>query len=354
MIKPTALATKYLNDDALKASSVTSLAWFVGLYAALLLNTSLLTIADWPYALIGWPAGGILLWGLWTLGHDTLHGAASKHRLLNNVIGWTSFLATWHPWHATKALHDKHHTYLSDAGRDTAWNPWTTEAYAQKSRFVQRVYRLMRQSLWWLGTTLFLQRHYQFSTVSRQRRGKHALNLLLIAATVALQVHWAWHNDASFVYVFGVPYLVFSAIFSTVTLLHHSSFNEQGAALPWYSGKTGRSDPQHHTIDYDLPMVAEYLLFRGNLHTLHHLNARIPFYKWRLAREKIDSLLPDYVQRRTFRPSLLLQVLSTYQLYSDQLNNLTRFDYDEETISCKSDASSPAPLAALDKPLLSS
>jgi fatty acid desaturase len=309
--------------------------WLIGLLALYCLNAYLLANLPAIYAAIGWPLGGCVLWGLWTIGHDSVHGAAARNMRANMWIGVLALTPTLHPWHATREIHYQHHRYLNDASRDTAWNPWTSDLYATQHSMIRALYRAMRRGLWWLGTTLFLRRHLAISTVPTEQRNLHCLNLTLLAVWIGSCYAFTAAIGASFLFVFVVPFLAFSFIFSTVTLLHHSQVEDNEITIPWYVGKTGVMDVCRHTIDYDLPPALQWMLFNSNLHTLHHLAPRVPFHAWPRMRAIVDRAHPGYVRTSAFGRQSLKAILERYHLFDTKLGRIVPFTRVQEPIPCE-------------------
>lgn len=328
-VQATLIQAKLAPDTRLEAT------WLIALLALYGLNLYLLATLQAAYAAIGWPLGGLVLWGLWTIGHDSVHGAAARNVRVNMWIGVLAFIPTLHPWHATRAIHCQHHRYLNDATRDTAWNPWTSELYATRHSIIRAIYRAMRRRFWWLGTTLFLRRHLAVSTVPPEKRNLHRLNLALIAVWIGTCYAFTTAIGASFLFVFVVPFLAFSLIFSTVTVLHHSQVQDNKITIPWYAGKTGAMDVRYHTIDYDLPLAIRCMLFNSNFHTLHHLAPWVPFHAWPRMRTIVDSAHPGYVRTSAFEWQSLKSILERHHLFDSESGKIITFPESKGPVPCE-------------------
>jgi fatty acid desaturase len=323
--EPSQLAVQNaLRVARFRGTAAQSMAWLIGLIAAYVGNTLLLTWSPW--LIVGWPLGGSILWGLWSLGHDSLHHAAAKDRTWNLLIGVAAFLPTLHPWHATRETHLLHHRHLNDAYRDTAWNPWPTSKYAQRSPAARLVYRWMRQGLWFLGTSLLLLRVTVTTRLRSAIGPQHLLNLGLIVAWLGGVVALVHHLGGSLFVAFVGPQLAFHAVFSTLTLLHHSQVDRGEIRVPWNATSAARSAVRDHTVDYDIPSPARWALFNGTLHTLHHLDAGIPFYLSARARRHVDEVCPGYVRASKFRWRNLVDTLAVQHLFDADANKIRPFD----------------------------
>lgn len=74
---------------------------------------------------------GMVFTGVWILAHECGHGAFSKSRKLNNVMGLImhSFLLV--PFHSWKITHSAHHKATGNIEKDTAFVPHTRESWIQ-------------------------------------------------------------------------------------------------------------------------------------------------------------------------------------------------------------------------------
>jgi hypothetical protein len=66
---------------------------------------------------------GLIFTGLWELAHECGHGALSKHKLVNDTIGFLihSFLLV--PYYSLKITHSQHHKATNNLERDIAFVP---------------------------------------------------------------------------------------------------------------------------------------------------------------------------------------------------------------------------------------
>lgn len=77
-------------------------------------------------------AQGIVFTGIWILAHECGHGAFSKSKRLNNIMGLImhSFLLV--PFHSWKISHSAHHKSTGNIEKDTAFVPHTRESWVKK------------------------------------------------------------------------------------------------------------------------------------------------------------------------------------------------------------------------------
>lgn len=76
---------------------------------------------------------GMVMTGIWILAHECGHGAFSKNKRLNNVMGLImhSFLLV--PYHSWRITHSAHHKATGNVERDTAFVPHTRQSWVQRN-----------------------------------------------------------------------------------------------------------------------------------------------------------------------------------------------------------------------------
>lgn len=109
----------YLVRDIIYASILISLA----LQIDSLPSTSLRVAAWAAYTF----AQGCVGTGLWILAHECGHGAFSKHRRINDFIGWAVHSALLVPYFSWKITHARHHRYTGHITKDAVFVPDTEE-----------------------------------------------------------------------------------------------------------------------------------------------------------------------------------------------------------------------------------
>lgn len=74
---------------------------------------------------------GMVMTGIWILAHECGHGAFSKHKALNDTMGFImhSFLLV--PYHSWRITHSHHHKATGDLQRDTVFVPHSREYWVK-------------------------------------------------------------------------------------------------------------------------------------------------------------------------------------------------------------------------------
>lgn len=75
---------------------------------------------------------GMVMTGIWILAHECGHGAFTKNKKLNNIMGLImhSFLLV--PFHSWRITHSAHHKATGNMDKDTAFVPWDREQWVEK------------------------------------------------------------------------------------------------------------------------------------------------------------------------------------------------------------------------------
>lgn len=76
---------------------------------------------------------GIVFTGIWILAHECGHGAFSKSKRLNNIVGLAlhSFLLV--PFHSWRISHSAHHKATGNIEKDTAFVPHTRDSWVKRN-----------------------------------------------------------------------------------------------------------------------------------------------------------------------------------------------------------------------------
>lgn len=267
-----------LPDSCHRRSSVRALAGLardVVLYAlpisgALLLPNPLLRIACGVVA--GVAVGVLFIWG-----HDAAHGALFTSRRTAKVLGTLAMLPSWQPYALWQHGHNRvHHGFTSLMSIDWIWRPWSPAEHAAASPLARASYRVERsfigcgwhylRNVWWRGMVRYQPKALSITAA-----------WVVVATTIAWRLGGAWSVLAAVI----IPWLVFTWIIAAVTYLHHTHPTRR-----FFAARTEWSPVAGHvsgsTIVH-LPRPIAWLLHDIFVHTPHHLDQRIPYYRLRTA-----------------------------------------------------------------------
>ncbi|MGA7758886.1 MAG: fatty acid desaturase, partial [Ilumatobacteraceae bacterium] len=90
-----------------------------------------------------WLLSGVMVAGLFVIGHDAAHSALFDSKRLNAVVARVSMLPSLHAVEVWVFGHNRvHHGHTLRQGMDFVWHPLTVEQYEELGRFAQLRHRL--------------------------------------------------------------------------------------------------------------------------------------------------------------------------------------------------------------------
>jgi len=222
----------------------------------------------WPFALALSLVIGASFAGLTFLGHEALHGAVVRGRLLRRVVGWLGFLPfvvsprLWIAWH-----NRVHHGHANHAGADPDAYPTLREYERHLSlRIADHVSPGRRRwtGLFSLIVGFSVQSLHMLLRARKLGLLSRAEHRLAIAETLLGVACWAavavCAGPQSFVLIFVLPLLVANAIVMAFILTNHS-----------LSPLCDVNDPLINTLSVTVPGWVEFLTLRFGFHVEHHI-----------------------------------------------------------------------------------
>jgi fatty acid desaturase len=222
----------------------------------------------WAVALLLSPVIGASFAGLTFLGHETLHGAVVRGRLLRRVVGWLGFLPfvvsprLWIAWH-----NRVHHGHANHAGADPDAYPTLREYERSAALRIADLAAPGRRR--WSGllsliigftvqSSHMLLRARSLGLLSRREHrlalAETGLGVLVWIAVAALLGPFA------FVAAFVLPLVVANVIVMSFILTNHS-----------LSPLSEVNDPLVNTLSVRTPAWVEFLTLRFGFHVEHHI-----------------------------------------------------------------------------------
>ncbi|HEY9651751.1 MAG TPA: fatty acid desaturase, partial [Coleofasciculaceae cyanobacterium] len=146
-----------------------------------------LAIAPWFLLPPLWIFTGTALTGFFVLGHDCGHRSFANRRWVNDLIGHLAFLPLIYPFHSWRILHNYHHTHTNKLGVDNAWQPFTSEFYANSPAILQWLYRIVRGRLWWIGSVgHWAMLHFNWTKFQGKQRDQVKFSALFVIGSAAI------------------------------------------------------------------------------------------------------------------------------------------------------------------------
>ncbi|HEY0791235.1 MAG TPA: fatty acid desaturase [Chthoniobacterales bacterium] len=270
------LATKAFAQDDTRRS------WWCLVSTGFLLLAALagtLTSFPWVIRLICSVAAGLLILRFFVIYHDQQHHAILPHSRLADAIMTVFGIYALSPSTIWQASHNHHHNHNSKLrGSHIGSFPVMTKAQFLRSTRTERLkYLFMRHPLTILFGYLFVFLYgmciYPFVNHPREHRDCLAAVVVHACIGVTLLVGFGWQG---LVLTQTIPHLVACGVGSYLFYVQHNfpdvSFHD---AAGWTYEKAALDSSSYLKTT---PVMA---WFTGNIgyHHIHHLNARIPFYR---------------------------------------------------------------------------
>ncbi|MEC7521853.1 MAG: fatty acid desaturase [Myxococcota bacterium] len=260
-----------MRDDALWRPHVGGLAWPTLLLLAVVIA---LTAVAWSGLVPLWAGGGMATLAAYLAftvmheaSHGNVHGSRRELRWLGEACGWIASVTLFAPYPAFRVLHLRHHSHTNDPERDPDFFVAGSPAMAPL-RCLTTIPRYYAEFLFGAASR---------SKAAKKERGALLVGLgLFVATAVGLSALGLWREVLA---LWIAPALAASAILAYF--------------FDWLPHHPHRSRERwHDTRAIDVGLLDAPLLGQ-NLHLVHHLFPRVPFYRYRAvfeaARARIEA-----------------------------------------------------------------
>jgi omega-6 fatty acid desaturase (delta-12 desaturase) len=264
----------YTEEEIVKSWRLfitTIFVWGISLY---------LTIPEFPLPvrILASIFSGLVSVRLFIFYHDYLHGAIFRHSTAARGILWVFGILILNPKNVWKRSHDYHHQHNAQMATASigSFPVMTTEQYAKASSKEKFLYYLARHPLTILlgYVTIFILGMCVKSFLTDPRR--HWDSLLALVVHVALIVYLSFFGwDVVFLSL-QLPLIVASALGSYLFYIQHNFPDVK--MKPREEWEYGFAAIQSSSFMDGNPLV-HWLTGNIGYHHVHHLNARIPFYR---------------------------------------------------------------------------
>lgn len=225
---------------------------------------------------------GLFLLRLFCIQHDCGHGSFYENRTLSDWIGRGLGVVTLTPYDVWRRTHSIHHSHAGDLDKRGIGDviTLTVEEYHQKTAFGRFLYRAYRHPLvmFGLGPTylFFLQNRLPLGLMKQGRKywisamGTNAAIAMILGAIV-----YFGGLQALFL-VFLPTTLIAASIGVWLFYVQHQFETTHWENTPdWQLHEAALHGSSH----YDLPPILRWFSANIGIHHVHHLYARIPFYR---------------------------------------------------------------------------
>jgi omega-6 fatty acid desaturase (delta-12 desaturase) len=303
------ILAKYREPDTLRSVfelTVTFLP-FVLLWAA---AWWALSVSYWLALAISFVNAGFLV-RLFCIQHDCGHGAFFRNRLVSDWIGRILGVLTLTPYDVWRRTHSMHHSASGNLARRGIGDvhTLTVAEYRALSPLWQFHYRLYRSpfTLFGLGPgyIFFLQNRLPIGLMSAGWRYWTSAMGTNLAIALALAVVIYFGGLAPVLLVF-LPTTLLAASAGVWLFFVQHQFEETS----WNREEDWQlhDSALHGSSFYDLPAVLRWFSANIGVHHVHHLYARIPFYR-------LTEVLRDHTVLRTLNRLTLAESFACSRLH---------------------------------------
>jgi acyl-lipid omega-6 desaturase (Delta-12 desaturase) len=258
---------------------------------------------------------------LFVWAHDAAHGALFKSEVVSEILGTMAMLPSLNMYRLWTYGHNKvHHGFTSFSPVDWIWKPLTPAEFRSASRLRKVQYRVERSMagcalhylarVWWFGMVRFK------AEASVRRRFHFTRARLTTLAFIAGASTLAWHYGGGIGGVLGavvVPFVVFNYFIALFVYLHHTH-----PTLPFFDQRREWSATIGQVACSTVVRTSslfESLTHGILIHTPHHVDMRIPFYRLKQARRDLRATYGEQLLEYRFRWSTVTKIFRTCQLF---------------------------------------
>jgi omega-6 fatty acid desaturase (delta-12 desaturase) len=236
----------------------------------------------WLSLIMAVPAAGFLV-RLFMIQHDCSHGSFFRYRLANDWVGRVIGVLTLTPydfWRRTHAIHHASSGHLERRGIGDV-DTLTVREYRALSRLGRLRYRVYRNPIVLFGIgPLYLFALQQRLPVGMLRGGGWQPWISTMATNVAIAAIVAvliWLIGVGPFLLVHLPIMMLAG--SVGVWLFYVQHQFEGTYWAHEGEWTYQDAALHGSSHYDLPAVLRWFTANIGVHHVHHLCARIPYYR---------------------------------------------------------------------------
>lgn len=234
---------------------------------------------------------GLAVTALFVWAHDVAHGALLGDGRWPAIVGTMAMLPSLQPYRLWQHGHNRvHHGFTSLTSVDWIWRPWSPAEYAAASRTARIGYRIERsltacgwhylRRVWWDGMV-----RYRPANARQRADARFSWAVTGAGTSVLSATSWWLGGWSAVVTAVVVPWAVFTYAIALITYVHHTHPTRTFCA----SRSTWEPVLGHVTgsVVVVVPRAVGWLLHDILVHTPHHLDQRIPYYRLQAAWDQL-------------------------------------------------------------------
>ncbi len=284
-----------------------------------------------PLKLLFGLIAGCAVASLFVWAHDAAHGALFKSAGVSELLGTAAMLPSLNMYRLWVYGHNKvHHGFTSFSPVDWIWKPLTPAQYRARSAWSRFVYRVERSLLgcplhyilrvWWPGMVRFRPD----AEVRKRHRFTMSKLITVVFAAQAIAVAWIFGGGlGGALSAVIVPWLVFNFFIAFYVYLHHTHPN-----LPFFDDRKQWSATIGQVACSTvvvMPKLLSALTHHILVHTPHHVDTRIPFYRLPKAWKELTGRYGNDVVTYRLRLSTVRHIFRSCQLFDFDTKVWSRF-----------------------------
>jgi acyl-lipid omega-6 desaturase (Delta-12 desaturase) len=250
---------------------------------------------------------GFFLVRIFIIQHDCGHQSFTKHKKLNNVLGYICSLLSFIPYRYWAKGHNYHHGHngLLHEYRDIGdIDLLTVEEYSKLSKLKRFNYRLFRHSfvLFGIVPTYYVLIHNRLPLINLKgwesaKRSLFFSNLVLVALCAAIWMLLGWKA----LVLVQLPILV---VFGTIAIwFFYVQHQHEFSYKQWKDKWDYTLSAIQGSTYYKLPKVFHWLTGNIGYHHIHHLSSLVPSYQLAKCHEE-NPIFDKLATKMTFSESL--------------------------------------------------
>jgi len=268
---------------------------------------------------------------LFILGHDANHRSLFRGKWLNSIASRWTFFPCLHNATLWRHQHNALHHQSTNVKNKNSFSPLSPEEYGRLPSW-RRILERTHRNVLGFGLYYLTERWWKHKFFPRAADpGAHAvaawLDLLLLLVwgsafiTVIIWVDGTFGEGrptVALVFGFVIPFLVWNQLMGLTAFLQHT----HPRAL--WAEEDPVSRPPVSQIDYTIlvnyPRWYDYLSHNIMQHPVHHVNARIPWFRLYEAQQRLNTIAGDDVIVERVSLRYVFRLMRECQLYDYEKN----------------------------------
>ncbi|HJN37909.1 MAG TPA: fatty acid desaturase [Gammaproteobacteria bacterium] len=288
------------------------LAWYVASVAMIFESNHIVL------QLLGCLSAGLATSALFIWGHDAAHGALFKNQYVAELLGTITMLPSFNIYRLWRHGHNRiHHGFTSLTTMDWIWRPWSPKEYFSKSAFRRWVYRCERALLtcavhyflrvWWEKMIRFKM---------PKKRVEFILTKSIMLTFIVVYTGLSYYFTRSLwvtLCVVVFPFIIFNYMIAFFVYLHHTH-----PSIPFFDKREQWSfglGGIHCSTIIRTSRLWEFMTHNILIHTPHHVDFRVPFYRLKRAYKDLKEHYGDCITEYKFSWVKVIRIFRQCKLY---------------------------------------